>query len=85
MQSTMFHSANAIKVWNMTDTKKYPVCLADEECENLDGHACFQYFCYPWKERAVEAGKPTPLFRGCRRNKDCAGIGKGGKKGKCFR
>ena len=44
----------AVKAIN--DTEKYPVCVADSDCEkkNLIGHACFQYFCYPWQEKATE-------------------------------
>ena len=85
-------SVNAINVWNMTDIKKYPACLDDTECEKLDSrkqnaknhHACFQYFCYPWKETATTAAKSKDLaFKGCRRNKDCKS--KDNKKNKCFR
>ena len=89
---TSFLSVNAINVWNMTDIKKYPACLDDTECEKLDSrkqnaknhHACFQYFCYPWKETATTAAKSKDLaFKGCRRNKDCKS--KDNKKNKCFR
>ena len=44
----------AVKAIN--DTEKYPVCVSDSDCEqkNLIGHACFQYFCYPWQDKATE-------------------------------
>ena len=47
-------STFAVKAIN--DTNKYPVCIADSDCEksNLDGHACFQYFCYPWQQKPTE-------------------------------
>ena len=52
--STYISSSFAVKAIN--DTELYPVCIADSDCEknNLDGHACFQYFCYPWKKEETE-------------------------------
>ncbi len=38
----------------MSDTAKYPVCIDDVDCKErhkLKDHACFQYFCYPWKKQ----------------------------------
>ena len=75
----------------MTDPKTYPACLDDTECTKLDTrkeneknyHACFQYFCYPWKEKATVADKKKQLpFKGCRKSKDCR---VNGKKGFCYR
>ena len=75
----------------MTDIKTYPACLGDEECDKLDErkqsgkntHACFQYFCYPWKTEAKTAGKTTvPAFKSCRKSNECK---INGKKGVCFR
>lgn len=74
---TNFLSTYAVKLWNMNDTKTYPACLGEQECEKLDGHACFKFLCYPWKPKAIVADK-KPKFKGCRRNKDCGG--KGSKK-----
>ena len=76
----------------MNDTKTYPACLTNEECDIHDSRkgnakqhsACFQYFCYPWKEEAVTADKKQKaLFKGCRNSKDCPVVK--GRKGECFR
>lgn len=86
---TNFVSIKAIEAWNMTDTSKFPACLGDSECNDLDSrkelpknhHACFQYFCYPWKEEATTADE-TNLFKSCRKNSQCK---VNGKKGHCYR
>jgi hypothetical protein len=65
----------------LNDTKKYPACIDDTDCIKThrlkdDDYACFQYFCYPWKN------KDGPL-KLCQRDKDCAsgtrGAGGGGR------
>ena len=84
--TTLFSVAQAVKQIN--DIKKYPACLEDSDCETrhkLQDHACFQYFCYPWKKTAVTASaKPKPLNE-CRRNKDCASGAAPNQRQKCFR
>lgn len=72
----------AVKAIN--DTEKYPVCVSDSDCEqkNLIGHACFQYFCYPWQDKATEASDSKPLEL-CRRDSDCPKML--GGPAKCFR
>ena len=75
----------------MNDTKTYPACLSDDECAKFDTrkqkakhfHACFQYFCYPWKEEPKTADKTKPApFKSCRGKKDCKA---NGEKATCFR
>ncbi len=56
--STCLLSAEGKRV--LRDTNKYPACLVDEDClsyHKLADHACFQYFCYPFKRAssALEA------------------------------
>ena len=65
----------------MNDTKTYPPCLQNEDCKKnhlLQDHACFQYFCYPWKktsedrpggEEEEEEDAPLKL---CRKSKQCS-------------
>ena len=83
-------STNAINVWSMADAKTYPACLSDQQCDEYDErkqngkntHSCFQYFCYPRKMKSTTAGKSPPLFKSCRKNKECKFDG---IKGICFR
>ena len=61
--------------------------IGDSDCEqkNLDGHACFQYFCYPWEKKATVAAstdEAQPLEL-CRRDSDCPPM-QGGP-AKCYR
>ena len=60
----------------LNDTETYPPCLQNEDCEKnhrLTDHACFQYFCYPWKTTPTEAGEADDSgLTLCRRSKDCA-------------
>ena len=76
--------ASTLAVQAINDTQKYPVCIDDSDCEkrNLDGHACFQYFCYPWEKKPVEASVSTPLAL-CRKDVDCPNML--GGPAKCFR
>ena len=63
--------AHAVRQIN--DLKAYPPCLVDQDCEdnkNLKDHVCFQYFCYPWKQTAVEVTVSRPL-ESCRMSRDC--------------
>ena len=75
----------------MNETKTYPACLSDEECEKFDArkqkaknsHVCFQYFCYPWNKEPKTADKTKPApFKSCRLKKDCK---TNGDKTTCFR
>ncbi|CAB4066858.1 unnamed protein product [Lepeophtheirus salmonis] len=69
-----------ILFWNL-NISIYTPCLDDEEC-NKEGWSCFQYFCYPWSEKA---DAPSPKhFEPCRRSKDCP-VGEKGEKGECYR
>ena len=76
--------AYTLAVLQINDTDKYPICMTNDECEakNLDGHACFQYFCYPWKKQATLATEKPPLEL-CRTSKDCPKM-QGGP-AKCYR
>ena len=76
--------AYTLAVQQINDTDKYPICMTNEECEakNLDGHACFQYFCYPWKKQAKLASEKKPLEL-CRTSKDCPKML--GGPAKCYR
>ncbi len=41
----------------LKNTTKYPACLVDDDClsyHKLADHACFQYFCYPYKKAQEE-------------------------------
>ena len=72
-------------VKSINDTKRFPVCIDDSDCEkrNLDGHACFQYFCYPWDNKAQVASEPPRPLELCRKDKDCPKMLGGAAK--CFR
>lgn len=77
--------ASTLAVKAINDTKKYPVCIDDSDCEkkNLDGHACFQYFCYPWQPKEQQASDPVRPLESCRKDNDCPQM-QGGP-AKCFR
>lgn len=69
-------------VTTMYDTINYPACLEDNDCRKDDGHACFQYFCYPWQAHKASKEDPLPLGL-CRMDKDC-GVTDGVRQ-KCFK
>ncbi len=77
---------STVAVLSINDTSKYPVCIDDADCEkkNLDGYACFQYFCYPWEKKPASAsiGQDQPLEL-CRKDSDCPKML--GGPAKCFR
>ena len=60
--------ASSLAVIAINGTERFPVCIDDSDCEkrNLDGHACFQYFCYPWEPKATEASEPERPLATCR-------------------
>ena len=78
--------ASTLAVIAINDTKKYPICIGDSDCEanNLDGYACFQYFCYPWEKKATVASEAAlrPLQL-CRKDVDCPKML--GGPAKCYR
>jgi len=68
-------AASAVKQIN--DIKKYPACLVDNDCtemHKLRDHACFQYFCYPWKSMPDVASAPPRPLQECRRASDCPSV-----------
>jgi hypothetical protein len=77
--------ASTLAVIAINNTDKYPVCVEESDCEkkNLDGYACFQYFCYPWQKKASEASQPPKPLEPCMRHSDCPQM-QGGP-AKCFR
>ena len=69
----------------INDTKRFPICIDDSDCEkrNLDGYACFQYFCYPWDNKPSMASDPPRPLELCRKDKDCPKML--GGPAKCFK
>ena len=68
-------AASAVKQIN--DIQKYPACLVDNDCtemHKLRDHACFQYFCYPWKSMPDVASAPPRPLQECRRASDCPSV-----------
>ena len=68
-------AASAVKQIN--DIQKYPACLVDNDCtemHKLRDHACFQYFCYPWKSMPDVASAPPRPLQKCRRASDCPSV-----------
>ena len=68
-------AASAVKQIN--NIKKYPACLVDNDCTEmpkLRDHACFQYFCYPWKSMPDVASAPPRPLQECRRASDCPSV-----------
>ena len=68
-------AASAVKQIN--NIKKYPACLVDNDCtemHKLRDHACFQYFCYPWKSMPDVASAPPRPLQECRRASDCPSV-----------
>ena len=68
-------AVSAVKQIN--DIKKYPACLVDNDCtemHKLRDHACFQYFCYPWKSMPDVASAPPRPLQECRRASDCPSV-----------
>ena len=68
-------AASAVKQIN--DIQKYPACLVDNDCtemHKLRDHACFQYFCYPWKSEPDVASAPPRPLQECRRASDCPSV-----------
>jgi hypothetical protein len=71
------------------DIVKFPVCVTDDDCDNISdkkhqSYKCFQYMCYPWKSKSL--GQP---FRTCKRRSDCKALslaeGGDGGNGDCYR
>ena len=67
----------------------YPPCVNDDDCliisdQMEEQYLCFQYMCYPWKQRETD-------FRKCRRSSECQNltIEEGGSQdfvdGRCYR
>ena len=83
----MASAAHGLSPYQMKDTKTYPACVDNADCETfLENHACFQYFCYPWKKEAsTAAGAKTRPLELCRRDKDCPKKSPGGPSPKCVR
>ena len=77
--------ASTLAVLAINDTKRYPVCIDDSDCEkrNLQEYACFQYFCYPYEKNAQTASEAVLPLDQCRKDKDCPSM-QGGP-AKCFR
>ena len=68
-------AASAVK--QIDDIQKYPACLVDNDCtemHKLRDHACFQYFCYPWKSMPDVASAPPRPLQECRRASDCPSV-----------
>ena len=80
----MLLPVSTLAVIAINDTKSYPVCISDSDCDKqkLDGYACFQYFCYPWEKKAKMASEERPLEL-CRKDRDCPNML--GGPAKCFR
>lgn len=79
----------SLKTSIVRDIVKFPVCVTDDDCDNIsdkkhESYKCFQYMCYPWNNKAQ--GQP---FRTCKRRSDCKALssaeGGDGGNGDCFR
>ena len=87
----VFLARSASAVVALTNSSLYPVCFADGDCEKvhkLRDHACFQYFCYPWRtDVSAEADEPAPELplKLCRRSKECRDPATPEERPKCFR
>merc|ERR1712212_562835 len=73
----------------LRDPAVFPVCVTDEDCEDMTNqhgfnYKCFQYMCYPWNKEGDDAP-----FRSCKRRSDCGALtkeeGGSGDDGECFR
>ena len=89
MFSLLLLSLLSLSLSTPDDASLFPVCLTDEDCDDISQRAaadyrCFQYRCFPWDQQELQGG-----LRNCIKKEDCRKLrreeGGDGEDGECFR